>query len=304
MHSSSNTGVDKVVVTMSDSRYFPTHVGLLNPQHFEKIGPALWEFLWLVAKTTKEITVNGETIGIVLGGRPIKNAEIAESLGTSLRSTERNISRLKKYEYINTKRTPYGNIFEVRNSKKFYKNRTAKNVGTKIGEPPNMDREPPNFVERTVDFGGSNKIKKDKENINNTTRQKYDEDNTYFKMAIYFHERVSHVANEAGISHLIKKSNMQTWADDMRKLVEIDHVDKLLAKQVMDWVTQDSFWRTNVLSAKKLREKFMELAIKMNAEKKPALPKQKPKYDPRDKEIELQRWIQDGKDPNKFDWSN
>ncbi|AJK90166.1 hypothetical protein PI85_05795 [Lysinibacillus sp. A1] len=133
---------------------------------------------------------------------------------------------------------------------------------------------------------------------------KYDEDNTYYKMAVYFHEKVAAVADEAGISHLIKKSNMQTWADDMRKLIEIDQVDKHLAKQVMDWVTQDSFWRTNVLSAKKLRDKFVELAIKMNAEKKPVQPKQKPQYDPRDKEIEFQRWVQDGNDPNGFDWSN
>jgi len=135
-------------------------------------------------------------------------------------------------------------------------------------------------------------------------KNKYDEENTYYKMAVYFHEKVSVVANEAGISHLIKKSNMQSWADDMRKLIEIDKVDKHLAKQVMDWVTQDSFWRTNVLSAKKLRDKFMELAIKMNAEKKPVQPKQKPQYDPRDKEIEFQRWLQDGNDPNDFDWSN
>ncbi|MEK5330277.1 replication protein [Lysinibacillus sp. FSL W8-0992] len=133
---------------------------------------------------------------------------------------------------------------------------------------------------------------------------KYDEENSYYKMAVYFHEKVAAVANEAGISHLIKKSNMQTWADDMRKLIEIDQVDKHLAKHVMDWVTQDSFWRTNVLSAKKLRDKFMELAIKMNAEMKPVQPKQKPHYDPRDKEIEFQRWVQDGNDPNGFDWSN
>lgn len=132
-------------------------------------------------------------------------------------------------------------------------------------------------------------------------KQKYDKDNTYFKMAIYFHERVSQVANDAGISHLIKKSNMQTWADDMRKLIEIDEVDKQLVKQVMDWVTQDSFWRTNVLSAKKLREKFMELAIKMNSEKRPAPTKSV--YDPRDKEIAFQKHVQNGGDPDEFNWS-
>lgn len=119
---------------------------------------------------------------------------------------------------------------------------------------------------------------------------------------MYFYERVSKVAEDAGISHLLKKSNMQKWADDMRKLIELDKVDKHLAKQVMDWVTHDPFWRTNVLSAKKLREKFASLAIKMNAEKQPQQPKQV--YDARDKEIAFQQFIQNGGDPNEFDWSD
>lgn len=135
-------------------------------------------------------------------------------------------------------------------------------------------------------------------------KEKFDTENTYYKMAIYFHERVSKVAEDAGIAHLIKRSNMQSWSDDMRKLIEIDEVDKHLAKEVMDWVTEDSFWRTNVLSAKKLREKFMELAIKMSGEKKPVQQKQQKQFDSRDKEIELQKWIMKGNDPNDFDWSN
>lgn len=143
-------------------------------------------------------------------------------------------------------------------------------------------------------------IKAKKEPVNK--KQKYSEDNTYYKMATYFFRRVEKVANEAGIQHLIKKANMQRWADDMRKLVELDEVDKKLAKDVMDWVTQDSFWKTNVLSAKKLREKFMELAIKMNAQKQPPKPKQQ--RDPRDKEIALQKWIAEGNDPDEFNWND
>jgi hypothetical protein len=85
-------------------------------------------------------------------------------------------------------------------------------------------------------------------------KDKYPEDNTYFKMAKYFHKLVSAVAKAEGLSHLIIKADMQKWADDMRKLIEIDKVDKHLARDVMVWVTQDNFWKTNVLSAKKLRE--------------------------------------------------
>lgn len=132
---------------------------------------------------------------------------------------------------------------------------------------------------------------------------KYEEDNQFYKMAVYFYQRVEKVAAEAGIAHLLKKSNMQTWADDMRKLVEIDEIDKRLAREVMDWVTEHSFWRTNILSAKKLRQKFMELSIKMKQEQlKLAQPVAK-KADPRDQEIALQQWISEGNDPNEFNWN-
>ncbi|MEJ9151044.1 hypothetical protein [Bacillus smithii] len=130
---------------------------------------------------------------------------------------------------------------------------------------------------------------------------KYPEDSTYYKMAQYFYQRVAAVAKAEGLSHLIIKADLQKWADDMRKLIEIDKVDKRLARDVMDWVTTDSFWKTNVLSAKKLRDKFSELAIRMNASQKP---KQsiRQQRDPRDKEIEFARWVQEGNDPDEFDW--
>lgn len=132
--------------------------------------------------------------------------------------------------------------------------------------------------------------------------EKYGENNTYYKMAVYFHKRVTVVAQEAGVEHLIKKANIQSWSDDFRKLIELDGVSKHLAKDVMDWVTTDDFWKVNVLSAKKLREKFTDLAIKMNATKKPT--SQKPKQvDSRDKDIEFQQWVAGGGDPNDFNWN-
>ncbi|WP_081622771.1 replication protein [Heyndrickxia acidiproducens] len=131
----------------------------------------------------------------------------------------------------------------------------------------------------------------------------YPEDSTYYKMAVYFHDKVTAVAKDAGVEHLIKKANLQKYADEFRKLIELDGVDKHLAKDVMDWVTQDPFWRTNILSAAKLRQKFGELAIKMQAQKQPKQQKRIPQ-DPRDKEIAFQRWIQAGGDPNEFNWSD
>ncbi len=167
------------------------------------------------------------------------------------------------------------------------------------------------FNKNYEDWGNASASRQATPEIKKPTKKKatpkktntYDEDSTYFKMAKYFFGRVSAVAEAEGLNHLILKADLQKWSDEMRKLIEIDKQDKQLVKNVMDWATTDSFWKTNVLSAKKLRDKFGELAIKMKASSttpmKTATPLQ---VDPRDKDIEFQQWCQEGKDPDAFDW--
>ncbi|WP_081092434.1 replication protein [Peribacillus simplex] len=129
----------------------------------------------------------------------------------------------------------------------------------------------------------------------------YGEDDSYFKMAVYFHGLVKNVAKEAGIEHLIARANLQTWADDFRKLVELEKIEKRLAKDVMDWVVTDNFWRTNILSASTFRKQFAKLAMQMASQKKPSQPKKQ--IDSRDKDIEFQQWVARGGDPNDFNWN-
>lgn len=148
------------------------------------------------------------------------------------------------------------------------------------------------------------KVEQNEEKKKPTRKGKvYAEDNPYYKFARYFHKRVSEVAKSEGLTHLIIKADLQKWADEFRKLIEIDEQDKQLVKDVIDWVTVDSFWKTNVLSAKKLREKFSDLAIKMSASQRP---KQtvvnNTTTNSRDNDIRFQKWCEEGNDPDAFDW--
>lgn len=134
--------------------------------------------------------------------------------------------------------------------------------------------------------------------------KQFAEDSTYFKMATHFYGLVSAVTKELGLEHLTIKANMQRWADDFRKLVEVDKIeDKTLIRDVMRWVTEDDFWRKNVLSAKTFREKFASLAIKMKAE---SGKKRKPdaEAETRNRQIEhddaLREWVMAGNDPESF----
>ncbi|WP_082341546.1 DUF4373 domain-containing protein [Paenibacillus solani] len=104
-------------------------------------------------------------------------------------------------------------------------------------------------------------------------KPKYDEDNPYYKMASYFKTKVDEMAKAEGLMHLTAKTNLQTWANDFRLLVEVDkQEDKNLIRKVMDWVVTDSFWKSNVLSASKFRDQFPKLVLEMRR------PKQGKKY--------------------------
>jgi hypothetical protein len=93
---------------------FPVWNGIL--EHREKIGPALWEFLWCVDKITKE---DEHGVGWLLGKTVIDTKTIAEDLSECPDTAYDNMERLATEGYILRKRTPRGYCIGVVNSRKF-----------------------------------------------------------------------------------------------------------------------------------------------------------------------------------------
>ncbi|MEF2243999.1 hypothetical protein [Paenibacillus sp. IITD108] len=58
-------------------------------------------------------------------------------------------------------------------------------------------------------------------------------------------------------------SNLNSWHDAMDKIQRIDKYEYLQIRSVIDWCQNDSFWKANILSAPKLREKMGTLIIQM-----------------------------------------
>lgn len=145
--------------------------------------------------------------------------------------------------------------------------------------PPNQEQEPnpdPNQdqnpkIEQTADSSESTDEEtgqKPKKGSRKKEKRVYEEDSSFLKMANYLKEKIDGFAEAEGILHLTKRSNMQTWADDFRLLVEVDgQQDKNLIRDVMDWLPTSVFWRKNVLSGGKFREKFGTLVLEMRSDK-------------------------------------
>jgi hypothetical protein len=106
--------------SMTDRRYrgkqsrpIPVWNGVL--EHRERIGDAIWEFLWCLDAITQET----DSVGIVHGGAPVKAERIAADLKRDVETTRKNLRKLREKKYIRTRRTAYGFVIEVLNSKKF-----------------------------------------------------------------------------------------------------------------------------------------------------------------------------------------
>jgi hypothetical protein len=97
--------------------------GLL--QHKDRMGAAIWEYLWLIDKVTKdEPDGHGKFNGVVLGGKPISAATIASDLKEHVNSARANLKTLSEDGYI--VRTPARDSkysYVVTNSKKWFWNR-------------------------------------------------------------------------------------------------------------------------------------------------------------------------------------
>lgn len=64
-----------------------------------------------------------------------------------------------------------------------------------------------------------------------------------------------------------KKPNLTAWANDIRLMRTRDGRSVEQIRYLINWVSRDSFWKTNVLCPSKLREKWDQLELKVIAYK-------------------------------------
>ncbi len=141
---------------------FPVWNGIL--EHREKIGPAIWEFLWCLDKVTFE---DEDGIGWCLGKTPIDTKRIADDLNEHQNTAYANMERLAADAYIVRKRTPRGYCIGVVNSRKFSArrksdsektpNRESQETVTQSGS--SESQETPNHSKVNHSFQGSDSQK-------------------------------------------------------------------------------------------------------------------------------------------------
>ena len=114
----------------------PMSNGILSAQHRERIGSAVWEFMWCIDKSTR---IDSSGFGLVLGGKPINLKDIAMQFGTAENTTSRNLNKLADEGYLILEHTAYGIRVKVANPKKRFKqNDKPRHIN---GEPTSRNDE-------------------------------------------------------------------------------------------------------------------------------------------------------------------
>ncbi|MCC2347102.1 hypothetical protein LKM13_23975 [Bacillus anthracis] len=111
----------------------------------------------------------------------------------------------------------------------------------------------------TSTIRGQKEKEKEKEKEKKTPRHKFETCDT--NGAKYLFEKIK------GNNPKQKEPNFDSWANDFRLMREKDNRELQEIKDVIDWCQADPFWQGNILSPKKLREKFDQLTIQMNSKK-------------------------------------
>jgi hypothetical protein len=109
--------------------------------------------------------------------------------------------------------------------------------------------------------GKESKVKESKENKKkekpSSPKQVYDEGSIPYQLALRLFKNILNNNPD------YKEPNLQNWANDVRLMMKQDKRTEEQISYLMDWVQNDSFWKTNILSVSKLREKFDQLVMKV-----------------------------------------
>lgn len=136
----------------------------------------------------------------------------------------------------------------------------------------NVTQSKSKSLEKDLELDKEKDLDIEKENVGNvsptpppTSKPKkkkeilYGEDNPYYLMALFLREEILK-ANPRAKPPKPKVESMQTWADHIRKLIELDKVDYNEVEDVIRYIfNEDDFWYMQIQSAKKLRDKYPQI---------------------------------------------
>lgn len=143
-------------------------------------------------------------------------------------------------------------------------------VGTKMSrtpvqkctEPHDENGQYNNRMNNTINNNSSSQLFCDQKNSDTKTKRKktFPQDSDPYLLAKYLETNIRRNCPDFPED----ESRRQRWAVDMDLMIRVDKHDPDEVAAVIEWCQRDGFWRSNILSGKKLREKYLQLVLNMS----------------------------------------
>ncbi|SFX82483.1 hypothetical protein SAMN04487866_13210 [Thermoactinomyces sp. DSM 45891] len=193
----------------------------------------------------------------VKSGQVVTSLEkIKENCGNdvSIQSIRTALLKLEKWGFLTNKSTKTGRLITLVNWEVYQ---------SSSEEDQQSDQQTSNN-QLTPNKNVKNEKKKDKKDYSRK-QNVYDDESPYMKMAQYLQKQILSWKPNARTP-----DDLSRWADEFRKLVELDKRTKQEIRDVIDFTTADPFWQANILSASKLRAQFDQLQAHKARKSQPA----------------------------------
>lgn len=219
-------------------------------------------FIYLIGKATHQDNVKVAGIELKRGQyvrsyrKLAKDLSYKEGRGTkeySLRTIKKAIDKLISAERVNVRETEQGTLFTIINYAKYqhFTDNEKESVNT-LKEEVNTNGK------RSVN--NNNNANKARRNKNNNKRHKFEICDMSFARLLF------DLIKQNNPNH--KEPNLEKWANDFRLMRERDNRTEEQIDFLIKWSQQHEFWRSNILSPSKLRERFDQLVAQVKSDRK------------------------------------
>lgn len=212
------------------------------------------DILMMVNHESHKVLVNGKLIEIAAGERLTSINKLATQWGATRRTVDRFLELLADDDMISfNKSRENGTTLKVLHYTDYQQSEAKSVKGSAQATAQGMAQRTTHKQEPKNDKNEK------KEDSQHSRKREYADDSPEMIEAVYLWEKIK----DNNPEH--RKPNLQSWADDVRKMNELDHRPFEKIHKMIDWCQRDGFWSTNILSAAKLRSKYDTMAAQANS---------------------------------------
>lgn len=227
-------------------------------------GQAWIDILIRVNHKPASVPIGNQIVSIEKGETIWSVLDMSLKWGWSRTKTENFLKLLEKEKQITTKKTTKYTIVSVLNWDSYQTKDTEKDINkASKGHQKNINKASKEQQEST-----NNNEDNDNNEFNENKKPKelktFLSDSYEYRLSKLLHDRI--LLNNPDAKH----PDIQAWSRTIDLMIRIDKRDPQVIAKVIDFCQKDSFWKSNILSTSKLRDKFDQLVLKMKEPKQHA----------------------------------